>query len=126
MMKKRETFVSNSSTTSFILAYKSKKICKHCHRKPETPEDVLKYYQQLRNWYPDEDLETVKGAMRIKKELSTYECAFNEEYIKDIIEGIDDAVKAGMNIVMLTIPREADDLREKLTMASDRVIGNIE
>ena len=70
-MKIRESLVSNSSSTSFIIAFKDSKPCPHCHRKDP---NIVKIIDNYKNSYKDE-VDAV-GLENVKKHV---ECNFYPE-----------------------------------------------
>jgi len=109
-MKVRESLVSNSSSTSFIIAFKDSKPCPHCHRKDP---DIINMMEKYKSSYKDEveavgldnvrkyvechfypeDKETTEILNKIEKygkkeewELAIINISYDNEHFRDVLE----------------------------------------
>ena len=107
-MKIRESFVSNSSSTSFIIAFKDSKPCPHCHRKDpnivklignssgQNEVEAVGYNdvkQFINSSFDQESKETIKIFKDIKKyeqkegwDLAAIKISYHDEELKTIYD----------------------------------------
>jgi len=121
-MKVRQMFVSNSSSSSYIIAYKTGDRCEHCGR---SDVDLAKMFKGNINAYCDDTKLIAKGLQEITDRLedSYYDevewcneeepndVKYKEELFKDLMSTVSKVTKcsdSGYNIVWLRISY-ADD-----------------
>ncbi len=104
-MKIRKGFVSNSSSSSFILAISKGSVCEHCGRK-DISIDKLEYLIESKNnhgndysflsnendikeelnWWNDLDIETFKDQLKENEQLIYIDFEMHDEIIREYIE----------------------------------------
>jgi len=97
-MKKRTGFVSNSSSSSFIIAYKfSGDICEHCGRGGENPLDFI---ERLSNGYNETNIDN-DGIEEVLSELK--DRWWDEDEMEEMTKKIKEKDKEGYKIADITI-----------------------
>ena len=121
-MKIRESLVSNSSSTSFIIAFKDSKPCSHCGR---ADPNIIKLIETISN-YGSSDRTGIEaiGYNDVKQFISSSFDQESKETIK-IFKGIEKyKVKEGWNIAAIKISHHDDEL--KTIFDNGIVSGNID
>jgi hypothetical protein len=107
-MKIRENFVSNSSSTSFIIAFKNSQPCIHCGRKDPNIIKLIKTAEV----YSDSNRVEAMGIDDVKKFIDNY---FDKEYKETIemIKSVDNyKFKKDWELAAIRISRHNEEIRE--------------
>ena len=92
-MKQRAGYVSNSSSSSFILVVKPSDVCPHCGRKDSDKDELISIIEGS-SWCDTEMIG--EGMDAVRDLLSNY---YEEDYKKDILEKVEECVGEGDIIV---------------------------
>jgi hypothetical protein len=106
-MKIREKFVSNSSSTSFIIAFKDSQPCSHCGRKDP---NIIKLIEAT-EVYSDSNRVEAMGIDDVKKFIDNY---FDKEYkgTAEIIKSVDNyKFKKDWGLAAIRISNHNDEIR---------------
>jgi len=108
-MKKRKGFVSNSSSTSFIIAVRKGKPCEHCGR---GDIDFIELIRSEQDNYCDNTKLCNEGIEDILQERITY-CGYNDEMTKNLKAKLEEALSNGMKVAEIRVSYH-DDTTKRL------------
>jgi hypothetical protein len=106
-MKIRENFVSNSSSTSFIIAFKDPKPCHHCGRKDP---NIIKLIEEAEVYSDSNRIEAI-GIDDVKKFIDNY---FDKEYkgTTEILKSVDNyKSKEDWELAAIRISNHNEEIR---------------
>ena len=118
-MKYRAGYISNSSSSSFIIVVKPTDICPHCGRKDSDKDELISLIEQS-TWC---DTEMSGEGMEAVKELVSY--YYDDNYKEEIISKAEKAVGDG-DLIVCNVSYHDDFILDKIKNSKNIVIVNKE